>query len=54
MSLVSHPANRAPVLERDSWSVETVAEAFETTLSALQLPGDVATYRIELLLAPFD
>jgi NAD(P)-dependent dehydrogenase (short-subunit alcohol dehydrogenase family) len=46
LSLMCHPANRAPVLERDEWSLDSIAEAFETTLAANQLPTDVATYEI--------
>lgn len=46
LSLMCHPANRAPVIERDEWTLEAVSEAFETTLAANQLPTDVATYEI--------
>lgn len=46
LSLMSHPANRAPVLERDAWTAETISDAFATTLGGLQLPTDVATYEI--------
>jgi hypothetical protein len=46
LSLMSHPAIRAPVLERQGWTAEDVAEAFENTLSANQLPTDVAIYDI--------
>ena len=46
LSLMGHPANRAPVLQRDGWSLDTVAEAFGTTLAALQVPTNVATYDI--------
>lgn len=46
LSLMCHPANRAPVLDRDEWSLESIADAFDTTLAANQLPTDVATYEI--------
>jgi NAD(P)-dependent dehydrogenase (short-subunit alcohol dehydrogenase family) len=47
LSVMGHPANRAPVLERDEpWTFEQVAEAFSTTLAANQLPTGVATYEI--------
>ncbi len=46
LSIMCHPANRAPVLEREVWTLETVAEAFETTLAANQLPTNVVTYEI--------
>jgi NAD(P)-dependent dehydrogenase (short-subunit alcohol dehydrogenase family) len=46
LSLMAHPANRAPVLEREAWSLDSVAEAFETVLAANLLPTDVATYEI--------
>lgn len=46
LSLMCHPANRAPVLERTSWTMDTVAEAFNDTLGALQLPTNVATYDV--------
>lgn len=46
LSIMAHPANRAPVLERDAWTLETVADAFDRTLAANQLPLGVATYEI--------
>jgi NAD(P)-dependent dehydrogenase (short-subunit alcohol dehydrogenase family) len=46
LSIMCHPANRAPVLEREAWDLDTVAEAFDQTLGALQVPTDVATYEI--------
>lgn len=51
LSIMAHPANRAPVLESDSWSLDSVAEAFDTKLRALALPTNVATYEIS---AVFD
>ncbi len=50
LSIMSHPANRAPVLERDEWALDSVIEAFDTTLAAKQLPTDVVTYEIEHVL----
>lgn len=46
LSIMSHPAIRAPVLQRDGWTAEAVAEAFAATLAANQLPTDVAVYEI--------
>jgi NAD(P)-dependent dehydrogenase (short-subunit alcohol dehydrogenase family) len=46
LSLMCHPANRAPIMEADEWSLDAVSEAFEKTLAANQLPIDVATYEI--------
>lgn len=50
LSLMCHPANRAPVLERDEWSLDAIAEAFETTLAARQLPLNVVTYEVSRVL----
>jgi NAD(P)-dependent dehydrogenase (short-subunit alcohol dehydrogenase family) len=50
LSLMCHPANRAPILERDEWSLDAVAEAFETTLTALQLPLNIVTYEVDRVL----
>ena len=46
LSIMSHPANRAPVLERDEWTLDTVGDAFDDTLGALAVPNGVATYEI--------
>lgn len=46
LSLMSHPANRIPVLERETWTLASVAEAFETTLAGHELPTNVANYDI--------
>lgn len=46
LSLMSHPAIRAPILESDLWTPQGVAEAFEQTLAAHQLPTNVAVYDI--------
>lgn len=51
LSIMAHPANRAPVLESDNWSLDSVGDAFDTTLRALALPSNVATYEIS---AVFD
>jgi NAD(P)-dependent dehydrogenase (short-subunit alcohol dehydrogenase family) len=50
LSLMCHPANRAPVLERDDWSLDAIAQAFDTTLDANQLPINVVTYEISRVL----
>jgi NAD(P)-dependent dehydrogenase (short-subunit alcohol dehydrogenase family) len=44
LSLMSHPAIRLPVLERHSWTLESVAAAFDAVLGTRQLPTGVATY----------
>lgn len=46
LSLMSHPANRSPVLERETWTLDTVAAAFEQTLKSKELPTGMATYEI--------
>ena len=46
LSLMCHPAIRAPILENDCWTPESVAEAFETTLASNLLPTNVAVYDI--------
>ena len=46
LSLMSHPAIRAPIIERDIWTADAVADAFDTTLAANQLPTDVHLYEI--------
>ncbi len=46
LSLMTHPANIAPVLQRDDWSIDTIAAAFDETLGARQVPVGVATYEI--------
>jgi NAD(P)-dependent dehydrogenase (short-subunit alcohol dehydrogenase family) len=51
LSLMCHPANRAPVLERDEWSLDAIAEAFEKTLGAYQLPINVVTYEVSRVLS---
>ena len=38
LSLMTHPAIRTPILERDLWTAEAVSEAFSNSLAALQLP----------------
>lgn len=51
LSVMCHPANRAPVLERDEWSLDSIIEAFEATLAAMQVPTDVVTYEIDRVLS---
>ncbi|WP_181008290.1 SDR family NAD(P)-dependent oxidoreductase [Sphingomonas montanisoli] len=46
LSLMSHPAIRAPIIERDVWTADAVADAFDATLAANQLPTDVHLYEI--------
>jgi NAD(P)-dependent dehydrogenase (short-subunit alcohol dehydrogenase family) len=46
LSIMCHPANRAPVLEGEVWTLDSVAEAFDRTLGALQVPTNVAAYDI--------
>ena len=41
LSLVAHPAIATPVLERDWWTFEAVAEAFESEFNARLLPVGV-------------
>jgi len=51
LSLMTHPAIRAPVMVRESWTAESIAEAFDQTFTALQLPIDIATYEIAEVIA---
>lgn len=46
LSIMAHPANRAPILERDEWTLDSVADAFDETLGALVVPTGIATYEI--------
>ncbi len=46
LCLMSHPAIRTPVLEREGWTLDSVAAAFDATLCALQLPLGLAVYEI--------
>jgi hypothetical protein len=46
LSLMSHPAIRAPVLKNDDWTLDSIAEAFAAKLAGNQLPVDLATYEI--------
>ena len=46
LSVMCHPGNVAPVLRHDAWSLDTVAEAFETTLAGKLAPLGVATYEV--------
>jgi NAD(P)-dependent dehydrogenase (short-subunit alcohol dehydrogenase family) len=47
LSLMTHPAIREPVLERNTWTVEAVSEAFHETLAALQLPVGLSILDIQ-------
>jgi NAD(P)-dependent dehydrogenase (short-subunit alcohol dehydrogenase family) len=51
LSLMCHPANRAPLLARDEWSLDAIAEAFDTVLGAQQLPLNVVTYEVSRVLS---
>jgi NAD(P)-dependent dehydrogenase (short-subunit alcohol dehydrogenase family) len=53
LSLMCHPANRAPVLQNPAWTLDSVAEAFEATFAPLQLPTNVATYEIGAVTTEF-
>jgi NAD(P)-dependent dehydrogenase (short-subunit alcohol dehydrogenase family) len=48
LCLMSHPAIKAPVLERDGgwWTIDGVAEAFDRTLAPHLLPTGLAVYEI--------
>jgi NAD(P)-dependent dehydrogenase (short-subunit alcohol dehydrogenase family) len=46
LSLMTHPAIKAPVLEHDAWTLESVAQAFDDTLNAHLLPTQIAVYEI--------
>ncbi len=46
LSILTHPAIRSPVLERDEWTLDSVAEAFDQTLAANQVPTGIVTYEV--------
>lgn len=46
LCLMSHPAMRQPILESGCWTLDSVAQAFETTLNGLLMPTNVASYAI--------
>jgi NAD(P)-dependent dehydrogenase (short-subunit alcohol dehydrogenase family) len=46
LCLMTHPAIRMPVLKQDSWSLDSVADAFDRILRANQLPAGLAYYDI--------
>jgi NAD(P)-dependent dehydrogenase (short-subunit alcohol dehydrogenase family) len=46
LSIIAHPAIRTPVLENDEWTLDSVADAFDATLTAKLVPLGVATYDI--------
>ena len=52
LSVMCHPAIRSPILEHDHWTLDSVAEAFESTFSANQLPTNVAVYDIAAVTIP--
>lgn len=47
LSLMTHPAIRAPILERNIWTIESVRDAFRDTLGDMQLPVGLAVLGIE-------
>jgi NAD(P)-dependent dehydrogenase (short-subunit alcohol dehydrogenase family) len=49
LSLMTHPAIRLPIMDADAWTVDSVAEAFKTTLAPLQLPPGLAVLDIASL-----
>ncbi|RVT94250.1 SDR family NAD(P)-dependent oxidoreductase [Sphingomonas crocodyli] len=49
LSLMTHPAIRAPIIERETWTPDAIADAFDATLAANQLPTDVHLYEIEMV-----
>lgn len=49
LSIMAHPANRAPILEREQWTLDTVGDAFDETLGKLVLPTGIATYEIKVV-----
>jgi NAD(P)-dependent dehydrogenase (short-subunit alcohol dehydrogenase family) len=46
MSLMTHPAVLTPGVECEDWTVDTVANAFSSTLRARQLPLGVVSYDV--------
>jgi NAD(P)-dependent dehydrogenase (short-subunit alcohol dehydrogenase family) len=46
LSLMTHPAVAAPVLDRDDWSFEAVAAAFEGELARRQQPLGIAALHV--------
>jgi hypothetical protein len=46
LSVMTHPAIRSPVLDRNAWTIDSVAEAFRETLAAQQLPTGLSVYDI--------
>jgi NAD(P)-dependent dehydrogenase (short-subunit alcohol dehydrogenase family) len=49
LSLMTHPAVLAPVLERDEWSVESIAAAFRTELGRRQQQLGIVGMRAEVV-----
>jgi len=46
LALVSHPMIAAPVLERDLWDFDAVAQAFDTQLAQRQLPIGIGSAEV--------
>jgi NAD(P)-dependent dehydrogenase (short-subunit alcohol dehydrogenase family) len=49
LSLMTHPAAVHPVIDRDSWTVAEVAQAFDDQLAAQQQPLGVATLDVRVV-----
>ncbi len=47
--LATHPANLHPVVKRDQWTMEAIAELFRTDLAKRQLPLGPATIKVEVI-----
>lgn len=48
VSLLTHPASLHPSLVRDSWTITDVAQAFDESLRAKQMPLGMHSYQLEL------
>ena len=44
-----HPANMHPIIKRDQWTMEAIAEQFRTDLAKRQLPLGPATIKVEVV-----
>lgn len=49
LSIMAHPAIRAPGAESDAWTVDSVAQAFEEHLAAATVPCGLATYEVSAI-----
>jgi NAD(P)-dependent dehydrogenase (short-subunit alcohol dehydrogenase family) len=49
LSLVVHPANLHPILKREAWTMEAIADAFRSELGKRQLPLGPATIKAEIV-----